>query len=183
VSPARRLARLALRAMGAPLRRVHPPGDAADAVVVLGAPLTPDGALTAVLEERVAAGVALWRAGAAPILCVTGGGARHVEADAMAARARELGVPDGALRVERAARTTAENAANVARLLAADQVRRVWLVTQPFHTRRALRCFRRAGLEPRAWHIADSLEYQRPSRAIRWVAREYAAWLRAWTRR
>jgi uncharacterized SAM-binding protein YcdF (DUF218 family) len=52
----------------------------------------------------------------------------------------------------------------------------IWLVTQPFHGRRAARLFRSAGFEPHVWHIADSLEYRDRSRAARWVMREYAAW-------
>jgi hypothetical protein len=32
------------------------------------------------------------------------------------------------------------------------------------------------GFEPHVWHIANSLEYRDRRRALRWVAREYAAW-------
>jgi uncharacterized SAM-binding protein YcdF (DUF218 family) len=82
-------------------------------------------------------------------------------------------VPDAALRAEERARSTAENAAFSAALLA--PARTVWLVTQPFHARRARWHFRRVGLDPRVWHIADSLQYARPARALRWIAREYGA--------
>ena len=58
----------------------------------------------------------------------------------------------------------------------------VWIVTQPFHGRRARRCFRRAGLDARVWPIVDGIEEREPSRALRWIAREYAAWLRELTR-
>lgn len=163
------------RVLGRPLRLEHP-GAVLDAVVVLGAPLGPDGALTAVLEERVHAGAGLWHAGAAPLVCVTGGGPPdRIEADAMAARLVALGVDPGAIRCERRARSTAENAARVAELLAPDGCRSVWLVTQPFHLRRAALLFARAGLEPRCHHIADSLQYRDGRRALRWIAREYAA--------
>jgi uncharacterized SAM-binding protein YcdF (DUF218 family) len=52
----------------------------------------------------------------------------------------------------------------------------VWLVTQPFHGRRAALLFARAGLEPRVWHIDGSIQYRDRARAVRWLAREYAAW-------
>ncbi len=174
------------RAMGAPLRaRGARVGELAraDAAVVLGAPLSPSGALTAPLEERVRAGSGLWLEGAADLVCVTGGGPPgRVEADAMAARARELGVARGAIRVERAARTTEENAEFVADLLLAEGRRRIWLVSQPFHLRRARRLFERAGFDAIPLHIEDSLEYRHPG-AIRWIAREYGAWAYWLTRR
>jgi len=146
-----------------------------DAIVVLGAPLGPGGALTAVLDERIAAAAALWRAGAGRIVVATGGGTGpRPEAAAMAEGLRALGVPD--VLVEAESRTTAENARLVAALLAPRGARSVWLVTQPFHGRRAARLFRAAGLDAHAWHIADSLQYRDRPRALRWLAREYAAW-------
>ncbi len=153
-----------------------------DAIAVLGAPLGPGGALTDVLEERVAAAAALWRAGGGRIVVATGGGTGpRAEAAAMADRLRALGVPD--VLVEPRARTTADNARLVAALLAPLGARSVWLVTQPFHGRRAARLFRAAGLEPHVWHIDGSLEYRNRPRALRWLAREYAAWLKHLARR
>jgi uncharacterized SAM-binding protein YcdF (DUF218 family) len=169
------LSRALSRALAAPLAR----GDAfrrADAIVVLGARLTPEGELSSLLEERVRAGVDLWRRGAAPILCVTGGGPPgRVEADAMAAHALALGVERTALRVERQSLTTEENARYTAALLGAEQCRTVWLVSQPFHLLRARWLFRRHGFEPLAWHVEDSVQYRWPGSGLRWVVREYAA--------
>ncbi len=149
-----------------------------DAIVVLGAPLAPDGALSTVVAERVAGGVALWKAGGGPRLVMSGGygpGATRAEAPAMAEVARAAGIPEAALVIEARSRTTAENAREVAALLSPGA--RVWLVTQPFHGRRARRCFRRAGLDAEVWHLADSLEYRDRRRALSWLAREYAAWV------
>jgi len=149
----------------------------ADAIVVLGAGLGPGGTLTSILEERVAAAVALVRDGMARYVVATGGITRHdarAEADALAEALHTAGVPD--VLVERESRTTAENARFTARILEPLGVRTVWLVTQPFHGRRAALLFRREGLEPRVWHIADSLQYRDRRRALKWVAREYAAW-------
>jgi uncharacterized SAM-binding protein YcdF (DUF218 family) len=148
-----------------------------DAIVVLGAPLGPGGALTAVLDERLAAAAELWRAGAGRLVVVTGGGTGpRPEAEAMAESLRARGVPD--VLVEPQSRTTAENARHVAALLAPHGARSLWLVTQPFHGRRAARLFRRAGFDPHVWHIDDSIQYRDRRRALRWLAREYAAWLK-----
>ncbi|MBA3392583.1 MAG: YdcF family protein, partial [Deltaproteobacteria bacterium] len=118
-----------------------------------------------------------WRAGGAPVVVVTGGithGATVAEAVVMAEALRERGVSE--VLVEPRARTTADNARFVAGLLRPRGARAVWLVTQPFHGRRAARLFRAAGLEPHVWHIDDSLEYRDRPRAVRWLIREYAAW-------
>jgi uncharacterized SAM-binding protein YcdF (DUF218 family) len=148
-----------------------------DAIVVLGAPLMPGGTLTDILEERVAAAAELWRAGAGKHVVATGGtthGAPRAEADAIAEGLAAAGVPD--VLVERAALTTADNARYTARLLEPLGARRVWIVTQPFHGRRAALLFRRAGLLPCVHHIADSVQYRDRRRAMRWVVREYASW-------
>lgn len=171
----RAAAHAAVRVMSAPLARrdgFRP----ADAIVVLGAPLRPGGGMSAILEERVRAGVSLWQRGGAPLLCVTGGGPPgRVEADAMAARALALGVDADALRVERRSRSTEENARFTAAMLAGDGCRTVWIVSQPFHLARARYLFRRAGLAALAWHADDSVQFRQPGRALKWLAREYAA--------
>lgn len=148
-----------------------------DAIVVLGAPLARDGTLTMALRERVEAAAQLYRAGGASRVVATGGithGAPHAEADAIAEALHEHGIPD--VLVERESLTTADNARLTAALLAPLHATRVWLVTQPFHGKRAARLFARAGLSPRVWHIADSVQYRDRAHALRWLAREYAAW-------
>lgn len=155
----------------APLRVSHA-FEPLDAIVVLGAPLTRSGALTPALQERVAAAAELYARGGGRYVVVTGGithGAPRAEAAAMA-EALAAHVPEDALLVEDASLTTADNARLTAAVLAPLGARRVWLVTQPFHGRRAAYLFARAGLEPRVWSIAGS----RPK--LRWVAREYASW-------
>lgn len=151
--------------------------EVADAIVVLGAPLGPGGRLTPILEERVAAAAALFQAGAGRHVVATGGvthGAPRAEADALAEGLTAAGIPD--VLVERDALTTVENARFTARMLEPLGARRVWIVTQPFHGRRAALLFRRAGLEPRVHHIADSVQYRDRRRAVRWLVREYASW-------
>ncbi len=155
---------------------VDDPFERVDAIVVLGAPLRGD-RVTPVLRERIDAAAELWHRGGAPIVVASGGitaGSTIAEGDAIAEGLRARGVDD--VIVERRSRTTAENARYSAELLRERGASRVWIVTQPFHGRRAARLFRAVGLEPRVWHIANSLEYQDRRRALRWVLREYAAW-------
>jgi uncharacterized SAM-binding protein YcdF (DUF218 family) len=175
------LLRVIARALGAPLASVSPPGPA-DAIVILGAPIRADGELSPLAEERVRAGVALFQRGLGPVICVVGGhcprGHEHTpaEAEGMARWVRAMGVPESAIRVDRTSTSTATNAARAAELLLPEGRRRVWLVTQPFHLRRARWQFRRHGFEPLGWHVEDSIQYRAPRAALPWIVREYGAW-------
>jgi uncharacterized SAM-binding protein YcdF (DUF218 family) len=163
---------------------IREPLIACDAIVVLGAALGPGDTLSPVLAERVMAAAALWRAGGGRLVVATGGitgRAARAEADVMAAALAQLGVPE--VLTERASQSTLDNARLSKPLLDARGVRSVWLVSQPYHGRRAAWLFRRAGFEAHVWHIADSLEYRDRRRALRWLVREYAAWLRLAVRR
>jgi uncharacterized SAM-binding protein YcdF (DUF218 family) len=163
---------------------IREPFAALDAIVVLGASLGPGDTLSPVLAERVAAAAALWHAGGGRLVVATGGVtgiASRAEADVMAEALRALGVSE--VVVERASRTTLENAQLTRPVLEARGVRSLWVVTQPFHGRRGAWLFRRAGFDARAWHIADSVEYRDRRRATRWLVREYAAWVRLLVRR
>lgn len=169
-----------VRVIGWPLATRGRVVGGADAIVVLGAPLRPDGSVGEVLEERVRAGVALWRAGVAPLVIVAGGrtrGAVRAESEAMAEVALGLGLAADALLLESQSQTTYENALRVAEILIERGLRRTVVVTTPFHLRRAVRWFRRAGLEAEGWVIADSVQFRDGRRGLRWVLREYGSWL------
>jgi uncharacterized SAM-binding protein YcdF (DUF218 family) len=170
--------RLIAGTLGRPLAIKPTEVEQRDAIIVLGASLGAHDELTPVLAERVAAAAMLFTAGAAPIVITTGGvtGGQRAEATVIADALVIAGVPREAIVVEDRSQTTAENAHNAALLTTA---RRVWLVTQPFHARRAERLFRAAGFDARAWHIADSVQYRDHRRAVRWIVREYAAWAKA----
>jgi uncharacterized SAM-binding protein YcdF (DUF218 family) len=168
--------------LGRPLAQAPTTLEPRDAIVVLGAALRADDRLTPVLAERVAAAAMLFAARAAPLVIVTGGvtgRARRPEAAVIADALVLAGVPHTNILVEDRSRTTAENARNVAALVS-QQVHTVWLVTQPFHARRAEHLFRAAGFDARAWHLADSMQYRDHRRAVRWLLREYAAWAKLW---
>jgi uncharacterized SAM-binding protein YcdF (DUF218 family) len=94
-------------------------------------------------DVRIDHAVALHRRGFAPLLLLTGSEwgidwARH-----NAARALARGVPEAALRLDSAPRTTRAEARALRRLLAREPVRSVLLVTEAFHAGRASRVFAR----------------------------------------
>lgn len=93
-------------------------------------------------------------------------------------RARELGVPASALRIEATSRTTEENARHTHALLASEGVRRICVVTQRFHLRRTGFLFSEAGFDVCGYQIEGGLQSSDPQRALRWMGREYAAWVR-----
>ena len=115
---------------------------------MLGCRLTAEGRPSERLRRRVARAVELYRAGAAPLLLLSGGGSGPVaEADIMRDLALTAGVPEAALLCERASRNTVENALNTARLLRQRGMTRIVLVSDRSHLPRAALLFRRAGLD------------------------------------
>jgi len=117
------------------------------AIVVLGGAQT-NGLPDRQTRARVARGVALWRAGAAPVLVMTGGApdeGRPATAALMAALARIAGVPMAALRVEDRSHSTLQNALFARPLLPEGTV---ILVSHRYHLPRAWASFRWAGIAP-----------------------------------
>jgi uncharacterized SAM-binding protein YcdF (DUF218 family) len=133
-------ARPALRGRG------HP----ADAIVVLGGGVEPDGALTWVSCTRVAQAVESFHAGVAPRVILSGrcGLAQEepavTEATAMADLAVLLGVPREALHLEEESRDTLGNAYFTRELLLEPNGwRTIRVVTSDFHLSRAAWVFRK----------------------------------------
>ena len=129
----------------------------ANAIVVLGARIVGDGRASPALARRIELGIALFKAGLAKRLVLSGGGrgqerAIMREADFMRATAIAAGVPSDALLVERESHNTSENATEAARLLAPLHVRSLVLVTDRYHARRARVLFRAAGFNVVAVH-------------------------------
>src|SRR5437870_12145190 len=122
---------------------------AADAIVVLGGGIEPDGALSPGSLYRVTQGIKLYRARLAPLIVFSGPafGGRAAEAEVAAQLARDLGVPSEQILTETGARTTREEAARIARRLAPRVVRRILLVTDSDHLIRAMALFERVGFE------------------------------------
>jgi uncharacterized SAM-binding protein YcdF (DUF218 family) len=124
----------------------------ADAILVLGGAIVaaqPPERPTFALGEsstRILHAAALYRAGKAKWIVVAAGNrsdnaGQQIEADAIAQFLMQLGVPDSAIKRERASRTTRENAANVKPVLQALGAHRVLLVTSAMHMPRALKTF------------------------------------------
>ena len=93
---------------------------------------------------RVDHGVALYRAGYAPRLLLTGSEWRIEWAERNRDRALAQGVPAAALHLDPSPRTTHAEALVLRRLAAAGGIRSVLLVTEAFHAGRAARIFSRA---------------------------------------
>jgi uncharacterized SAM-binding protein YcdF (DUF218 family) len=139
----------------------------ADAIVVLGC------CSGARLARRVEHGVRLYRAKAAPLLLLSGGGrGAEPEAAVMCRLALAAAVPETALILEPHSRNTWENARQSARLLRLRGLRRVVLVSDRVHLPRAGLLFHLAGLE-----VAGRAGIRPPSRLweLGAVLRELAA--------
>ena len=120
----------------------------ADAIVVLGAAQY-SGRPSPVLRARVDHAVDLWHERVAPLLVLTGGvGDRDTtsEAAVSASYAMRHGVPESAILLEPAGRTTSESITSVAQMLDARDQTSVVLVSDPFHMFRLWILARRHGL-------------------------------------
>jgi len=123
----------------------------ADAIVVMGAAQY-DGRPSPVFAARLSQGVALFFAGDAPRLVLTGGkasGDRTTEAAVGRAFAIERGVPLEAIVVEDQSRTTLESVRAVASLLRADGASTAIFVSDRPHMLRVLRMAADTGIT--AW--------------------------------
>jgi uncharacterized SAM-binding protein YcdF (DUF218 family) len=122
---------------------------AAEALVVLGAQVRPDGTPSAALEARVRHAVTLYLEGVAPLVVFSGGARDGRPAEALVAwrLAERLGLPESAQLREDGSASTRENASSSAGLLRARGVHRAVVVTDGFHAFRARQWFRRCGLE------------------------------------
>ena len=145
------------------------------AAVVLGARVDESGHPSPAFERRLDAAAALWTEGAVLGVCVVGGvdwgggvestvGREHLEA---------AGVPRSAIRVDPCSRSTRGNARSAYALLGDVPI---LVVTDGYHMRRAMRCFKR-------W-FAEAHPHPTPSsRKLRSWVREALAWVAEWLRK
>lgn len=128
---------------------IPPRLERAEAVVVLGGGLQPDGVPSSGSLRRALHGIVLYRAGLAPLLVLLGEGrgGGQTEAQVRAELAGQLGVSPELILTEAGARTTREEAVRVGALLRPSGVRRILLVTDSLHMARARGAFERAGFE------------------------------------
>lgn len=119
----------------------------ADAVLVLGNRAYRNGAPNPCLTGRVDKAVALARAGLVPRLVMSGGVDREdgrIESQVMAVHARAIGYAGPVLR-ENQSNSTRENLAMSAAVLHDAGVRRVIVVSEPYHLWRVERLARASG--------------------------------------
>jgi len=113
----------------------------ADALIVLGGGP----------EERPKRAAQLYKAGAAPVILVSGFGDYDISVNIL----KQNGVPETAIFGESRSVSTLENAEFSIPLLRQMGARRVIIVTSWYHSRRAMACFR---------HVAPDIEfYSRPA--------------------
>lgn len=118
-----------------------------DAIVVPGAGVIGDCAPNLNGIRRVLLAMRQWRAHRAPLVLISGGSGRPdcPVAAAMANAATEVGIAADALRVETGSASTRENADFSAPLLRGWGVRRILVVTDRLHMRRASDAFTHLG--------------------------------------
>lgn len=147
---------------------------------------------------RVDTAAELYLARRAPKVLLSGGALEGdvSEARGMAAAIRQLGVPESALLLENASRSTYENAQLSAEEIRRHGIKSILLVTSAVHMPRAMAVFRTEGFAvtaaavPRQIVLPDdgSVSPWRPNQraldASRSIIKEYAAivlyWLRGW---
>ncbi|MFW6108663.1 MAG: SanA/YdcF family protein [bacterium] len=143
--------------------------------IVLGAGLRPDGTPSATLEDRLEAGLDLYRAGRVRKLLLSGdhGQRSYDEVNAMRRYVLDAGVPEQDVFLDHAGFRTFDT---LYRARDVFQIERCIVVTQRFHLPRSVYTARTLGLE--AWgHAADRRRY---AHARRNAAREVLARTRAW---
>lgn len=128
----------------------HDQAAKADAIIVLGAAAY-DAKPSPVFEERIRHGLDLYRQGYAPLLIFTGGyggtAARFSESQVARRYAIKQGVPDEAILIETASRTTRQNLVEARRLMEQRSLHRVIIVSDPLHMARALRLAHELGID------------------------------------
>lgn len=140
----------------------------AQAIVVLGAAQYA-GKPSPVLRARLDHGLDLWNRHLASLLILTGGtGAGDTTSEAAVGRtyARKRGVPDSAILVENAGRTTSESMRAVAGMLEVRGLQTALLVSDPFHMLRLRILARRFGFTP--YTSPTQTSPISPNREARW---------------
>ena len=157
-----------------------------DAIVVLGAAQY-NGRPSPVLRARLDHALGLYRDGVAPLVVVTGGvGRGDTTSEAMVGERylRAHGVPEGAAAAAGEGRTTKASMTAAAAWLRPRGVKRVLLVSDPFHMFRLRLEARRTSLEAFTSPTESSPISENPVLELRYLLAEGfkvpVAWLRSW---
>lgn len=122
-----------------------------DILIVLSAARDQDGGMSFSSYWRARQAVDTWKRGGFNKIVVSGAGVPAIS-QYLAAE----GVPQESIVVEGASKTTRQNAINTARLIQNMPGKRV-LLTSDFHMYRALRTFRKAGIEAAPMAVPDAI--------------------------
>jgi SanA protein len=143
----------------------------AQAALVLGAQVMPNGAPSSMLSDRITAAEELYKAGRVDKLLLSGDHGRRTydEVGTMKAILLQHGIPGEDIFTDHAGFDTWDSAQRAKRVFDVDSV---VVVTQRFHMARALYDARRAGLEATGY-VADKRDYGRVMPRLR--VREVAA--------
>ena len=123
--------------------------DRADAVVVLGAKVAASGVAGAAIRRRVAHAVRVAADRRIEVLVLSGGNAGPGPSEAAVMRELVLasGIADERIVIEEHSRNTFENGVYTHRIMRDRGWRRLMIVTDGWHMRRALYVFRRLGMD------------------------------------
>lgn len=119
------------------IAQIDADGTKADAIVVLGASVKPDGTPSDILADRLEVAADLYLSGAAPAVIASGDNrtSHYNESDAMKRYMVGLGVPEDAIYVDHAGYDTYASMYRAANVFGAGSV---MVVTQAYHLYRAL---------------------------------------------
>ena len=117
-----------------------------DCIVVLGCKVYDDGTPSAMLEDRLRRGVALYDLGAAPKLLMSGdhGRTNYDEVDSMKQYALDAGIPSADVFMDHAGFSTYETMYRAKEIFGADKI---LIVTQEYHLYRSLYVAETLGIE------------------------------------
>lgn len=121
----------------------------ADAALILGNSVFPDGTLSPRLRGRVERGMELYKSGLVPKIVVSGGFGKegHYEGTAMAAWLVTNGVPEQDVVIDNEGINTAASAKNFAALSETHGFKSVIVVSQFFHLSRCRLALKQVGIE------------------------------------
>lgn len=149
-------------------------GEKADVALVLGNMVHPSGEPSARLKARLDEAVAVYRAGLAPVLLVSGGVGKegHDEAKVMGEYLRAQGIPPEAIVIDSEGWTTGHSARNTAAWMRRRGATRAIVVTQYFHVARSRLALRQCGVRTVYGAHPSFFELRDPYS----LAREVAGW-------
>lgn len=149
----------------------------AQAIIVLGCRVEPDGTAGDSLRARTLHAVSLYERGYAPALIFTGGVGKYPPAESIVAAelAEERSVPAAAIFREERSTNTSENARYAAEICRTEGWTRVIVVSDPYHLFRARRNFERVGLTVYTSPAVNCRRHRNPLYRAWWTAREAVA--------